>query len=139
MMAKLLVLEVLILGIAALAYNDSGNSLHGGGPKMDIITAKDTALAFQEALNEELPGLREVKLLATQPKDVSVTPQAASMGSTSSVVPRSSGPDDHVSEFEKDVTDLVLGLAKDGNAASKEKYDFEGKNFAEVAHQEMPP
>jgi hypothetical protein len=33
----------------------------------------------------------------------------------------------------------VLGLAKDGNAASKEKYDFEGKNFAEVAHQEMPP
>jgi hypothetical protein len=68
MMAKLLVLEALILGIAALASNDSGKSLHVDaqlGPKMDGITAKDTALAFQEALKEELPGLREVNMLAT--------------------------------------------------------------------------
>jgi hypothetical protein len=124
MMAKLLVLEALILGAAALPTNDSGNSLHRDapdGPKMHVVTAKDTALAYLETLKEELPGLREVNLLATQPKDVSVTPQAASMGNTSSVVPRSSGPDDHVSEFEKDVTDLVGVGASERWQCSKQR------------------
>jgi hypothetical protein len=124
------------LGLSAFASNESVAVPHGDSPvedEMDTVTAKETELAFQEALREELPGYRDMELIAAKPPHITAKPQphpASFQGmvpkpsnahvvhstSVQEVVPKPS--DDHVSEFEKDVTDLVLGLAKGGAAAT---------------------
>merc|ERR1719199_289626 len=104
-MAKFAVLVVFILGLSAQAFNDSD-------PKqvvMDPVTVKDTELAFQEALKEELPGLQDVKLLATHPQRLSANPPGLATKGGEAVASISPSSGDDVSEFEKDVTDLVLG------------------------------
>ena len=97
----------LVLAVAALA------SVALADPSLDLVTAKDVASAFEAALMEEAPllkmeetkaaGLRQQALVRTHLRSSKDEPAPV-------LTPHESG--EWASTFEKDVTDLVMGLSK---------------------------
>ena len=102
---QLQLLVVASLGLAALATNDNSAPLKAM-IQFDPDAEKNTEEAFQEALNEEEPALDKTPRLAAI--NLKVEPSQVDMPAE--------GAQDKVSEFEKDVTDLVLGLGQGANS-----------------------
>jgi hypothetical protein len=96
--------------------------------QIDPVTEKETEEAFEEALHDEEPGLgrmekriglnaisSHVKHLANS---LGPSNQLKKFGKTVPVGSSSDGSDDPVSDFEKDVTSLVLGLGRGANGTT---------------------
>ena len=132
MAAKLQLLVVAASVFALAAVNDSKIN-------MDPETSKKVAKAFEQALMEEEPllkqeekraaGLRQKSLVRTHLRTTEGTSVPVSMS------PDKSG--EWASEFEKDVSDLVMGLSKGGFGATP-MGDSVGK-IAAIIEKDMIP
>ena len=107
--------QLLLLAVATLVFASVADSKIN----IDPVSAKSVAAAFQEAMKEEQPMLEEeirkaqtlkhkalVHTHLRSPKDAPVAELSAS----------DSG--EWASDFERDVSELVMGLSKGGLAAT---------------------
>jgi len=127
---QLLVVAALVFPLAAV--NDSKIN-------MDPETAKNVAKAFEAALMEEEPILKqeEKKAEVLRQKSLVRTHLRTSKDAT---VPVSMSPDESgewANDFEKDVSDLVMGLSKGGFGATP-MGDSVGKIAALIEKDMMP-
>ena len=132
MAAKLQLLVVAASVFALAAVNDSKIN-------MDPETSKKVAKAFEEALMEEAPLLKqeEKRAAVLRQKSLVRTHLRTSKDATVAV---SMSPDESgewASEFEKDVSDLVMGLSKGGFGATP-MGDSVGKIAALIEKDMMP-
>ena len=132
MAAKLQLLVVAALVFALAAVNDSKIN-------MDPETAKNVAKAFEAALMEEEPILKqeEKKAEVLRQKSLVRTHLRTSKDATVpvSISPHESG--EWANDFEKDVSDLVMGLSKGGFGATP-MGDSVGKIAALIEKDMMP-
>jgi len=133
---KLQLLIVAACGLAAFAgdapsamiQDQSDDSTVGGGAlEIDPAAEKETEAVFEEALKEEAPALKVEEALEEKHPVKEHVQGATNDGSNT----------DKVSEFEKDVTDLVLGLGKGGFAATPMGGSV--KKIKDVIEKEMLP
>jgi len=132
MAAKLQLLVVAASVFALAAVNDSKIN-------MDPETSKKVAKAFEEALMEEAPLLKqeEKRAAVLRQKSLVRTHLRTSKDATVAV---SMSPDESgewASDFEKDVSDLVMGLSK-GGFGSTPMGDSVGK-IALIIEKDMIP
>jgi len=126
-MATKLVLAVAALAFAALA-----------DPSLDAVAAKDVAKAFEEALMEEAPLLKiEEKKAEGLLKQALVRTHLRASNEAPAPVATSSETGEWASTFEKDVSDLVMGLSKGGFGATP-MGDSVGKIAALIEKDMMP-
>jgi len=125
MTAKIQVLVVVALTCAALAVP----------VEPDLVTAKEVAAAFGDALKEEQPLLKEEE---KQTEGLHGAVVDAHLGvSTDDLVAALKNPGGWASEFEKDVTDLVIGLSKGGFGATP--FGNSVKKISDIITKEMMP
>ena len=132
MAAKLQLLVVAASVFALAAVDDSKIN-------MDPETSKKVAKAFEQALMEEEPLLKqeEKRAAGLRQKSLVRTHLRTTEGTS---VPVSMSPDESgewASEFEKDVSDLVMGLSKGGFGATP-MGDSVGK-IAAIIEKDMIP
>jgi len=117
MATKCKLLVVAALAVSALAANDDPASL---------VAAKEVAEAFGEALKEEQPLLKNAELH-----------KSTVMASKDDLVAALANPGGWASQFERDVTDLVIGLSKGGFGATP--FGDSVKKISDIIQKEMMP
>jgi len=118
MAAKFQILGVAVLVCSALAASPAAS-------------AKDVAAAFQEALKEEQPLLKQEEKL----QGSAVQAHLASSKDDSAMA--LTNPGGWASEFEKDVMDLVIGLSKGGFGATP--FGDSVKKITDIIRNDMMP
>merc|ERR1719183_493996 len=105
---------------------------------MDKNAAKDAKQAFQQALNEEMPALDEMK--KEESKLVVAHRHSQTSGQSKSgwtdAFPNAFA-NDTITDFEKDVTELILGLSASGGAATPMASSVQ--KIADILKKDMMP